>query len=147
MAIVRNSQNSKATSSNSQTLIERAIANSSGRKATTVQPADSQTNRAEVYANFGAELNGELVTLPFGLGIDNMNELSLRGSNEEYLASAAKRNAFLRRIQKIGASLAPDEEVRIPMIVTLRRVKDNAAVPTVSEEIENEMDELFKDFI
>ena len=101
MAIVNN---------NASSLISQALG---GKPASRSNEPRSQ---AEFFINVGVpitrtiERDGEMVeeeillSLPFGLPLDTMNELVIRGNNEQWNADAAARNELLKALVIMGIS-------------------------------------------
>lgn len=93
--------------------------------------------QAEFFINVGVpitrtiERDGEMVeeeillSLPFGLPLDTMNELVIRGNNEQWNADAAARNELLKALVKMGEGLDAGTGKMLPKLaVQLYRRKD-----------------------
>ena len=122
MAIVNN---------NASSLISQALG---GKPASRGNEPRSQ---AEFFINVGVpitrtiERDGEMVeeeillSLPFGLPLDTMNELVIRGNNEQWNADAAARNELLKALVKMGEGLDAGTGKMLPKLaVQLYRRKD-----------------------
>ena len=94
--------------------------------------------RAEFYANIGYwdHIGGEdvFVSLPWGLGLETMPEIEVKGSNEKYVELCRRKNKLLRMLVEGAASLEPGESDEVQeLVVQVRRDKPktaNTANPT-----------------
>lgn len=122
MAIVNN---------NASSLISQALGNKPASRGGEPRP------QAEFFINVGVpitrtiERDGEMVeeeillSLPFGLPLDTMNELVIRGNNEQWNADAAARNELLKALVKMGEGLDAGTGKMLPKLsVQLYRRKD-----------------------
>lgn len=122
MAIVNN---------NASSLISRALGNKPASRGGEPRP------QAEFFINVGVpitrqvERDGEMVeeeillSLPFGLPLDTMSELVIRGNNEQWNADAAARNELLKALVKMGEGLDAGTGKMLPKLaVQLYRRKD-----------------------
>ncbi|TKW72448.1 MAG: hypothetical protein DI543_27385 [Bradyrhizobium icense] len=122
MAIVNN---------NASSLISQALGNKPASRGNEPRP------QAEFFINVGVpitrqvERDGEMVeeeillSLPFGLPLDTMNELVIRGNNEQWNADAAARNELLKALVKMGEGLDAGTGKMLPKLaVQLYRRKD-----------------------
>lgn len=105
------------------------------------KPAAGQTAgarpQADVFANIGltVELNGEPVflSLPFGLPLDTMSKLIIRGNNEEWNEQAQVRNEFLDSLVEMANGLEPGEgKVITKLEVQIYRRKEQQETATNS---------------
>ncbi len=123
MAIVNNN--------NASSLISQALAGKANNGG------NGQRPQAEFFINVGVpitrqvERDGEMVTeeillsLPFGLPLDTMSELVIRGNNEQWNADAAARNELLKALVKMGEGLDAGTGKMLPKLsVQLYRRKD-----------------------
>lgn len=100
------------------TITNNAIAAALTGKAST--PAGSAMGKgerpqAEIYLNIGltiqvpnsetGEMEDVFLSLPYGLPVDTMNELVIRGNNAEWNQTAAARNDLLKALVQMGQSL------------------------------------------
>ena len=122
MAIVNN---------NASSLISQALGGKPASRGNEPRP------QAEFFINVGVpmtrtiERDGEMVeeeillSLPFGLPLDTMNELVIRGNNEQWNADAAARNELLKALVKMGEGLDAGTGKMLPKLaVQLYRRKD-----------------------
>ena len=122
MAIVNN---------NASSLISQALGGKPASRSNEPRP------QAEFFINVGVpitrtiERDGEMVeeeillSLPFGLPLDTMNELVIRGNNEQWNADAAARNELLKALVKMGEGLDAGTGKMLPKLaVQLYRRKD-----------------------
>jgi len=116
-------------------------------------PAAGDRPKAQLYLRTGYTVTGDdrFVNLPFGLPIDTMNELDVKGQKPEWIALRQGQNAYLRQMIALGLKLAPGEDRlimsqpmgNITMQVRLYRVKaENEAVASVENELTIDLDEL-----
>jgi hypothetical protein len=123
MAIVNNN--------NASSLISQALGGKPANRGNEPRP------QAEFFINVGVpitrtvERDGEMVeeeillSLPFGLPLDTMNELVIRGNNEQWNADAAARNELLKALVKMGEGLDAGTGKMLPKLaVQLYRRKD-----------------------
>lgn len=97
--------------------------------ATPSTPATKQTDRPKsmIWLNIGVDVNGTFVNLPFGLPIDTMNAIEIKGSNQEWNNLSAARNALLEKFKQAGAAIEAGKEETIDGLkITLRHVGDVA---------------------
>ena len=122
MAVVNN---------NASSLISQALGGKPANRGGEPRP------QAEFFINVGVpitrqvERDGEMVTeeillsLPFGLPLDTMSELVIRGNNEQWNADAAARNELLKALVKMGEGLDAGTGKMLPKLaVQLYRRKD-----------------------
>lgn len=122
MAIVNN---------NASSLISQALGGKPANRGNEPRP------QAEFFINVGVpitrtiERDGEMVeeeillSLPFGLPLDTMSELVIRGNNEQWNADAAARNELLKALVKMGEGLDAGTGKMLPKLaVQLYRRKD-----------------------
>lgn len=122
MAIVNN---------NASSLISQALGSKPAGRSNEPRP------QAEFFINVGVpitrtiERDGQMVeeeillSLPFGLPLDTMNELVIRGNNEQWNADAAARNELLKALVKMGEGLDAGTGKMLPKLaVQLYRRKD-----------------------
>lgn len=122
MAIVNN---------NASSLISQALGGKPAGRGNEPRP------QAEFFINVGVpvtrqvERDGQMVeeeillSLPFGLPLDTMNELVIRGNNEQWNADAAARNELLKALVKMGEGLDAGTGKMLPKLaVQLYRRKD-----------------------
>lgn len=130
---------------NASSLISQALGGKPANRGNEPRP------QAEFFINVGVpitrqvERDGEMVeeeillSLPFGLPLDTMNELVIRGNNEQWNADAAARNELLKALVKMGEGLDAGTGKMLPKLaVQLYRRKDqveatadNAAMATI----------------
>ena len=113
MAIVNN---------NASSLISQALGGKPAGRGNEPRP------QAEFFINVGVpitrtvERDGEMVeeeillSLPFGLPLDTMNELVIRGNNEQWNADAAARNELLKALVKMGEALDAGTGTEMPKL-------------------------------
>ncbi|AIX12365.1 single-strand DNA-binding protein [Escherichia phage Pollock] len=86
---------------------------------------NTQRPQAEIFLNVGITVQlpneeGEMVdtflSLPFGLPLDTMNELVIRGSNAQWNGQAAARNELLKALMKMGESLEAGSGTELPKL-------------------------------
>ncbi|ECQ2933722.1 hypothetical protein PJM40_0011 [Salmonella phage vB_SenP_UTK0002] len=87
--------------------------------------AGAQRPQAEVFINVGINVQmpneeGEMVdtflSLPFGLPLDTMNELVIRGNNQQWNEQAAARNELLKALVKMGEALDAGTGTEMPKL-------------------------------
>ncbi|EBV1531745.1 hypothetical protein DNY80_22920 [Salmonella enterica subsp. enterica serovar Kentucky] len=116
---------------NASSLISQALGGKPAGRGNEPRP------QAEFFINVGVlitrtiERDGEMVeeeillSLPFGLPLDTMNELVIRGNNEQWNADAAARNELLKALVKMGEGLDAGTGKMLPKLaVQLYRRKD-----------------------
>ena len=106
-------------------------ANSTARTSNGARTAASDKPKSELWLNIGYVANDEdqtFISVPMGLPVDTQEPIKLSGSNEDWLMLAAARNGLLEELQKKGFSLEKGEEIEIPLIVRLRRVKEETVI-------------------
>ncbi|EFR8087445.1 hypothetical protein H0090_004553 [Salmonella enterica] len=116
---------------NASSLISMALGNKPASRGGEPRP------QAEFFINVGVpitrqvERDGEMVeeeillSLPFGLPLDTMSELVIRGNNEQWNADAAARNELLKALVKMGEGLDAGTGKMLPKLaVQLYRRKD-----------------------
>ena len=106
----------------------KGTANPSGRAA------PQERAQSDIFVNVGVEIeiNGEmkLLSLPFGLPLDTMNPLTIRGQNEEWNQEATVRNELLQALVKMGQGLEPGEGViQSGLKVQIYRRKEQTETP------------------
>lgn len=100
----------------------------------------NKTDRApsQYWLNIGKEAGegdtARFVSLPMGVAVDGMKPTAIRGSNEDYNAFTATRNAMLERIVAICGELEPGEERLVNLQVQLRRIAGEVEAPAVTDE-------------
>ncbi len=119
-----------ATINNPQSLISSAL---TGNKGAGNRPAGDRP-QADIFVNVGITVqipdeNGEpqdvFLSLPFGLPLDTMNELTIRGNNKEWNETAAARNELLKALVQLGQSLEHGTGKEMPNLsVQLYRRKE-----------------------
>lgn len=86
---------------------------------------NTQRPQAEIFLNVGITVQlpneeGEMVdtflSLPFGLPLDTMNELVIRGNNTQWNEQAAVRNELLKALVKMGESLEAGSGTELPKL-------------------------------
>lgn len=86
---------------------------------------NTQRPQAEIFLNVGITVQlpneeGEMVdtflSLPFGLPLDTMNELVIRGNNTQWNEQAAARNELLKALVKMGESLEAGSGTELPKL-------------------------------
>lgn len=86
---------------------------------------NTQRPQAEIFLNVGITVQlpneeGEMVdtflSLPFGLPLDTMNELVIRGNNAQWNEQAAARNELLKALVKMGESLEAGSGTELPKL-------------------------------
>lgn len=86
---------------------------------------NTQRPQAEIFLNVGITVQlpneeGEMVDtflpLPFGLPLDTMNELVIRGNNAQWNEQAAARNELLKALVKMGESLEAGSGTELPKL-------------------------------
>lgn len=86
---------------------------------------NTQRSQAEIFLNVGITVQlpneeGEMVDtflpLPFGLPLDTMNELVIRGNNAQWNEQAAARNELLKALVKMGESLEAGSGTELPKL-------------------------------
>lgn len=86
---------------------------------------NTQRPQAEIFLNVGITVQlpneeGEMVDtflpLPFGLPLDTMNELVIRGNNAQWNEQAAVRNELLKALVKMGESLEAGSGTELPKL-------------------------------
>ena len=97
-------------------------ARSSNRAAPQDRPA------AKLWLNVGYDANGRFVNLPVGIPVDTMETLPVRGQNEEWAQFQTSRNDLLKSIQEAGDNLEPGAEIKLKLVVKLRRVNEEVEV-------------------
>ncbi|ESX17539.1 hypothetical protein X766_16010 [Mesorhizobium sp. LSJC255A00] len=101
--------------------------------------------KAKLWLNTGYVIAGsdKFINLPVGLPIDTMEPAPVGGQNEDWLKQRQAQNEFLKSLQAAGADMAPGEErdiIRqdmgngITLVVRLRRVNEERAVPLATNE-------------
>ncbi|HBT8865650.1 TPA: hypothetical protein MCM04_005067 [Klebsiella pneumoniae] len=90
--------------------------------------------QAEFFINIGVTVpmpdeNGNMVdtflSLPYGLPLDTMSELVIRGNNEVWNNQAAARNELLKALVKMGGELEAGSGQELPKLqVQLYRRKE-----------------------
>lgn len=90
--------------------------------------------QAEFFINIGVTVpmpdeNGNMVdtflSLPYGLPLDTMSELVIRGNNEVWNNQAAARNELLKALVKMGSELEAGSGQELPKLqVQLYRRKE-----------------------
>lgn len=107
---------------NSATNASSIIGAALGNKAS--GPASARP-QAEIFINVGITVQmpneeGEMVdtflSLPFGLPLDTMNELIIRGNNAQWNEQAAARNELLKALVKMGESLDAGTGSELPKL-------------------------------
>lgn len=104
----------------------------SGNKAPAANNA--QRPQAEIFINVGipvqmpneqGEMEEVFLSLPYGLALDNMSELVIRGNNQQWNDQAAARNELLKALVKMGSSLEAGTGTGLPKLqVQLYRRKE-----------------------
>lgn len=95
---------------------------------------NAQRPQAEIFINVGIPVqmpneNGEMeevfLSLPYGLALDTMSELVIRGNNQQWNDQAAARNELLKALVKMGTSLEAGNGTELPKLqVQLYRRKE-----------------------
>lgn len=97
------------------TITNNAIAAAlAGKKETGSAMGKGERPQADVYLNIGitvqipnadGQMEDVFLSLPYGLPLDTMNELVIRGNNTEWNQTAAARNDLLKALVQMGNSL------------------------------------------
>jgi len=76
----------------------------------------SERRSSQVWLNVGVTIPGAgedgadlFVSLPVGLPMDDMKQVTIRGSNQNSIHLKQVKNMLLDELQKLGASLAPGQ--------------------------------------
>lgn len=98
------------------------------------RPANGDRPQAEFFINIGVTVpmpdeEGNMVdtflSLPYGLPLDTMSELVIRGNNEVWNNQAAARNELLKALVKMGGELEAGSGQELPKLqVQLYRRKE-----------------------
>lgn len=110
-------------------LLDTLAAKNSATRTTSGRAA-KQDDRpsAQVWANIGYEVNGKFVNLPMGMPIDTMEEVLVRGQDEEWLQLQTARNELLKAVQEAGDNLEPGQEIVLPLEIRIRRVNEQRVI-------------------
>ena len=116
------------------TLNSSVLSNAIKGQPTGGRAPQSERQQADIFINVGVEveINGEmkLLSLPFGLPLDTMNALTIRGNNEEWNQEATVRNELLQTLVKMGQGLEPGEgSIMGGLKVQIYRRKEQAETP------------------
>lgn len=98
---------------------------------------------AKLWLNVGYEANGRFVNLPVGIPVDTMEELPIRGQNEEWAAFQTARNQLLRAIQQAGDNLEPGAEITVNLMVKLRKVNEQVSIDNEDNAFATDLSALF----
>ena len=80
-----------------------------------------------LWLNIGVQVGETFVTLPFGLPLDDMKLIEVKGKNVEWHNLAAAKNALLKMLQEAGGKMDSGTEQIIPSLqVQLLRKSDGA---------------------
>jgi hypothetical protein len=125
----------------------RAVFGQPGNLPTADAAPASGKAKANVWLNVGqtvtvSKTDGtteeRFVSLPFGLGLDNMEPQELKGQNIEYNRFIEAKNDFLRQLQDMAKDLKPGEDIVISGLeIQLRRVNEPVTSAQVAESGEN----------
>lgn len=99
--------------------------------------------KAKLWINLGYMQNDRFVNLPIGTPVDTMEPAEVRGQNADWVKFQSARNDLLKALQELGANIEPGQEVDLNLIVKLRRVNDELAVPTGENEYKTDLSALF----
>lgn len=106
----------------------------------------SDLPRAQLWMNIGYSVTtgeGEdaqtrFVSLPMGIPLDTMKDITITSRNEEFARFQAHQNKLLSSVQAKAAALKPGEECIIGdtggLQIQLRRVNDAPSAPSLSAE-------------
>ena len=92
---------------------------------------EATQKRSEFWVNVGVptgytrEDGSEyIITLPFGIPLDSMQYVQTNSKNVEWTQFQQARNSLLDELRKAASELAPGEERKVSLIVTLRRTNE-----------------------
>lgn len=93
---------------------------------------------AEFWLNVGLPANsvvpGEaeprFISLPMGLPLDTMKPAKVSGSNELYRQLQTAKNDLWEQLMRASSRLQPGQEMELPLVVRVRRVKQDVPVQT-----------------
>jgi len=83
--------------------------------------------KAQVWINIGYYVGDRFISLPVGIPLDTMEEVSTRSSNEEYRQMQAARNDLLNAIKGAASELPGGGERQLNLQIQLRRVNAEQA--------------------
>lgn len=90
-------------------------------------------NETQVWLNVGVPVETadgvRFVSLPLGIPLDSLKEVSTNSKNEDFRAFQMARNDLLDQLRKHAATLKPGEECFLPLSVQMRRIEDNSDKP------------------
>lgn len=95
--------------------------------------------KANLFLNPGVDIQNqatgevEHLPLPFGLAIDTMNEMPIKGNNQEWRQKCAAMNELLRQLVALGEQIKPGEDKEIKGF-TLRLRKRSSDKEEVSDD-------------
>ena len=84
--------------------------------------------QAKVWLNVGYEANGKFVNLPFGIALDTMQPLPVKGQSEDWVKLRTAQNHLLKQLQAGGDALDSGEEIVVNLQVRMRKTKEDLVV-------------------
>lgn len=102
--------------------------------------------KAKIWINVGYEAgegeNARFISLPFGIPVDTMDKLDVRGQNEEWVKQRIAQNQLLEALQEMGASFDPGREEELNLKIRIRRVNEELAVDPDTNEFSTDLSKL-----
>ncbi len=114
-----------------------------GDTSTNASAAKKERVPSILWLNIGVSVPGKdgaeptFVSLPFGLPLDDMKHVEIKGKNVEWHKLATAKNALLDAIRKQGSGMEAGSEVVLPGLTVqlLRKAEGSAAGPDSENEL------------
>lgn len=81
--------------------------------AQTQTPAKADKPKSEFWLNVGVQVGDQFISLPFGLALDDMKIMDVKGNNQEWIQTVQAKNALLQALQDTAAGLESGSSVVI----------------------------------
>lgn len=109
----------------------------------TAAPTEDTRPKPQVYLNIGlnmpmtnpetGEVEDVFVAIPFGLGLDTMEHMEIRGNSKSWAHMVQAKNYILDELKKLGEAIGPGEDQVVEGLqVQIKRV-GQAAAPSADE--------------
>lgn len=111
------------------------IAGSLNRAPAAAPAAGAKREPSQFWVNIGIKIPGGnedgsdlVISLPNGLPLDDMKEVTVKGSNPQWVGMQQAKNALLNVIKTKAGALAPGERLAMPeLVVEVYRAKGEQA--------------------
>ena len=110
------------------------VMNASAAPASARSQATADRPKAKLWLNIGYQAGDKFINLPLGMPIDTMEPVPVTGQNEDWVKQQNARNALLKALQDLGATIPQGEDRDIQLTLKLRRTAEPMAVASGDNE-------------